>query len=83
MCKYVLFVVLTTLFISVIYIFTTLKSDVTDKKVMQHEIAKKKIKHHIPKIMLDLYENRKISDHLSRADVVRSLIPKMSGEFLI
>lgn len=52
-----------------------------DKEEMPREITKKKIRHHIPKIMLDLYENRKSFNNFSKADVVRSLIPKISGKF--
>lgn len=55
----------------------------TNKQDIPRENTKKKIRHHIPKIMLDLYENRKSFDNFSRADVVRSLIPKMSGKWFV
>lgn len=81
MCRYVLLVLLTVLFVTGIYILTSTKRDHKTKKEAPRDV-KKKIRHHIPKIMLDLYENRKNFGNFSRADVVRSLIPKMAGEHI-
>lgn len=81
MCQYVLLVIFTFLLLSGIYILSTSKSENLERKEEPCEIVKKKIKHHIPKIMLELYENRKNFDNFSRADIVRSLIPKMSGRY--
>lgn len=82
MCKYTFFIVLIILFATGIYILTYTKNDAADKKQLLRETGKKKIKHHIPKIMLDLYENRKSFNNYSKADVVRSLIPKISGKLI-
>lgn len=43
--------------------------------------TKKKIKCHISKFMLELYENNKIGINNSNADVVRSVVPKHAGKF--
>lgn len=63
-----------------IYILTSSKKKILGEKAAPHGVVKKKIKHHIPKVMLELYENRKSFGNFSRADVVRSLIPKIAGE---
>lgn len=42
--------------------------------------AKNKKKIHIPKFMLELYENNK-NNRRNRADVVKSLIPKHTSEY--
>lgn len=43
----------------------------------------RKIKYHIPKFMLDLYEKNKSRKSGNNADLVRSLIPSETGEWVI
>lgn len=50
----------------------------------RNEGYKRKIKHHIPKFMLDLYHGgRNIRNDSVKADVVRSLTPISAGEIVV
>lgn len=52
-----------------------------EEKNTENGGGKRKFKHHVPKFMLELYENgRNNGKNYTKPDIVRSLIPKTAGK---